>query len=485
MTSETVVEKRFEVDTEGFKTQMTEKKLWSLIGEIITNSFDEEAVKRIDCNIGYHQGRIRVMILDDGEGFRDITEAFTLYMDSYKRVNPEQSGRFNLGEKEFFAVAETATIRTRDNEIYFVDDKRIMKKISHVKGTEISASFDIEVQANTIEYELRKIAVRDGKDLYINNKLVEPKKVVKRFKANLMTVIAQGKNKQLHSVKRECDVVLYDKDAFNTPPILYELGIPVQTLQQDLNWHVDIRQKVPQPTSRDVVSDKYLQTLFAEIAKHTIDIVPTERVGANWINDALKKTDTETTKEIFVKKYGTDKVVVESKTDYRANERAEKAGCYLVKGSQFDSAVRDNLKSNGSLKYASSEYGADEFECAKAVVPTPEMVWFAKVCVVVAKDVIKKIIFVDYVTTKHTEELAEYGSKNLTWNVRTCGGKKFFKTFSPKAIGILVHELSHDKYGGNEGHAHLSLDYLHEMERIAGFVGEKGIQYWIDKVSKP
>ncbi len=69
----------------------------------------------------------------------------------------------------------------------------------------------------------------------------------------------------------------------------------------------------------------------------------------------------------------------------------------------------------------------------------------------------------------------------MTWNVARCGGKKAFDISNPTMIGIMVHELAHDRYGQHNGYAHLSHDYLHEMQRIAGIVGSKGIDYWLKK----
>ena len=60
-------------------------------------------------------------------------------------------------------------------------------------------------------------------------------------------------------------------------------------------------------------------------------------------------------------------------------------------------------------------------------------------------------------------------------------GKKAFEVYPPSAniLGILIHELAHDKYGQHDGTAHLSHDYLHEMQRIAGICFSKGLEHFI------
>jgi len=96
MSQKTLVQRRFEIDTEGFKIQMSEMKLWRLIQEIISNSFDEMPVTEISCDIHENKkNQIIVEITDNGNGFRDEKDIYTLFKDSYKRVNKNQRGRYS------------------------------------------------------------------------------------------------------------------------------------------------------------------------------------------------------------------------------------------------------------------------------------------------------------------------------------------------------------------------------------------------------
>ncbi len=460
-------------------------KLWRLIQEIISNSFDEKEVTEIACDIIENEKKqIKVKIYDNGKGFRDKRDIYTLFKDSYKRTNKNQRGRYNLGEKQFFARAVSGWVKTRETMIEFVDDSKKETKIPSMQGTQVSAIFELEKDESlheTITW-VKKVAVPEGKRLSINFDTIRPKTLVKKFKTRLPTVIAQGANQKMVRRIEDTQVFLYEK-LEDEKPIIFELGCTVQELNQDLKWHVDVRQKIPQTTERDVISDAYLQLLYSKITEKTLDLIDAKSSGGNWINDALKRTSKKTSKEIFKKRFGTDNVMIES-SDYRENERAMEAGVHLVKSGELDSDVVSNLKDQGTLKYASKEFSTSGWETAKRVEPTIDMLNFAGVCRAVARDVIDKNIRVNFVTTDHTPEIAMYGSNNLLWNVRLCGGKKFFVGFVPKAIGILVHELAHDKLGNNDGHAHFSHDYIHEMERIAGLIGSKGIQYWVLKVQK-
>jgi len=488
-----IVQRRFEIDTEGFKTQMSEMSLWRLVQEIISNSFDEKPVTEISCEI--HENKkhqVVVDITDNGTGFRDKKDIYTLFKDSYKRVNKNQRGRYNLGEKQFFARAVSGWVKTGKTLIEFLKDTRRISEIPQIKGAQVHAVFDLEDNeslGNTIT-SVEKVAVPEMKKLKVNSQYVEPKTLIKKFTARLPTLIAEGANQRMVRRVEDTEVFLYEKDQ-QEPPIIFELGCVVQEIKQDLKWHVDIQQKIPQTTDRNVISDSFLQKLYAEITENTLDLIDNKNCGANWINEALKRTDAETSREILKKRYGTENVMIES-SDSAENERARDAGAYLIPQGTLDSGVVDNLKEQGTLKYASKEHSSSGWEHTESVSPTEQMNFFAKVCQAVAKDVIKQDIKVEFVTTKNTDEVADYQkdanifalrpAHSLHWNVRACGGKKFFNDFKAKAVGILCHELAHEKYGQNNGYGHFSNEYIAEFGRVAGEIGKKGIQYWIDKV---
>ena len=43
-------------------------------------------------------GKAEFVVEDDSpDGFRDLTEAYTIFAESYKKVDPEKRGAFNIG----------------------------------------------------------------------------------------------------------------------------------------------------------------------------------------------------------------------------------------------------------------------------------------------------------------------------------------------------------------------------------------------------
>src|SRR6202789_2367208 len=92
----------FDVSREGLGKQAEEHSRGRLIGELIQNALDEAGVTQIAVALAPVPGRplADLTVEDDSpEGFRDLSHAWTLFAESYKRGNPEQRGQYNFGEK--------------------------------------------------------------------------------------------------------------------------------------------------------------------------------------------------------------------------------------------------------------------------------------------------------------------------------------------------------------------------------------------------
>ena len=84
----------FDVDRAGLGKQAEEHGKGRLIGELVQNALDEPGVTRIEITLALVPGRrlADLTVEDDSpEGFRDLSHAYTLFAESYKRVNPRSS----------------------------------------------------------------------------------------------------------------------------------------------------------------------------------------------------------------------------------------------------------------------------------------------------------------------------------------------------------------------------------------------------------
>jgi hypothetical protein len=109
----------FEVDKLGLAQLLERRGKEFALFELVQNGWDEPGVTKV-CVSLEHQGRNRArLVVEDGalEGFKDLSHAFTLSAVSAKKANPEQWGRFNLGEKLVLAISDEVTISTTQGSI--------------------------------------------------------------------------------------------------------------------------------------------------------------------------------------------------------------------------------------------------------------------------------------------------------------------------------------------------------------------------------
>lgn len=104
----------FEVDKQGLAKILERKGKEFALMELIQNAWDEPGVTKVTASLEY-RGRNRALLVvedDAPEGFQNLSHAFTLFAESVKKANPEQRGRFNLGEKLVLALCDEVTIQT-------------------------------------------------------------------------------------------------------------------------------------------------------------------------------------------------------------------------------------------------------------------------------------------------------------------------------------------------------------------------------------
>src|ERR1017187_2732734 len=109
--------------------------------ELVQNAWDEK-VTRVEITLSKPiSGRSTLSVVDDSpEGFRDLTDAYTMYAESYKKSDPGKRGAFNLGEKFVLALCDKATITSTSGQVVFEGDGRRRTKSHRAIGTEFNGS---------------------------------------------------------------------------------------------------------------------------------------------------------------------------------------------------------------------------------------------------------------------------------------------------------------------------------------------------------
>ena len=251
---------RFEVSTEGMKGLHDGRPLWSLVKELVANAWDEETTI---CKVtidgheevfsgGVVKGFIEVAVEDDGGGFKDIADAFTLMAPTSKRQEAGVRGRFNIGEKEILSVALEGKVETVGTTISFPrEGGRVVTKNKRKKGTIVSAIVERPLsEVEETEKALLEFLPPSHITYTINGKVVEPRKKVGVAEGILHTVLATGIGQPLRYSYRKTKIDIFEPR--NGEGHIYEMGITIQPL--DMPYDVDIQQKVPMPPNRDTVT---------------------------------------------------------------------------------------------------------------------------------------------------------------------------------------------------------------------------------------
>src|SRR5438552_484616 len=236
----------FDVSKTGLGKQAEEHGKGRLIGELVQNALDEAGVSQIAVNLALVPGRplADLSVEDDSpEGFRDLSHAWTLFAESYKRGNPEQRGQFNIGEKLLLSVCESATISTTKGTVVFDADGRT----EHPRQKRDCGSvFQGRIKLTREEYPevcdyLRSLLLPEGVIVSFNGDRLLPRQPIRTFEASLETLVADDQGVMRLRV-RKTPVSIFEALPGEVPS-LYEMGLPV--VETGDKWHVNIGQKVP------------------------------------------------------------------------------------------------------------------------------------------------------------------------------------------------------------------------------------------------
>lgn len=375
-------------------------------------------------------------------------------------------------QKQFMATCDYGYIETTDKLIEFKGDER-HETPKKTTGTTVYGELDLgKTHVTEIILRLKRIITPADKKFFLNGEEIKSRKTFKTFETVLETVVPSRENPRVMSrSKRKTIIDLYELEG-TEKPWLYELGMPVQHVGEGLPWHVNVNQKVWQNINRDTVSEAYLDDLFASIVNNCHGMIPKDKASANFVRIGLGDATKEAAEDLIEKAFG-DKVFFKS-TDYRANEAAMEEGVVLPH-EIFDADTRRHLNDIGVVSYASQEFKVHLDGEKLFKNQTPRMDWFAKIVKEIANDVLKHDIEVKFVSGADMDAYAYYNrlTKTMAWNVSKLG-KNFFEEMSPRAVGYIIHELAHDAET-EEGTAHLTMEYVDEMQRIGGLIGFKGI----------
>ncbi len=454
----------FDVDRDGLRKLLERRGMQFALYELVQNAWDQN-VREVRVTFTKPSGsRIADLVVsdDDPEGFANLADAYTLFAESYKKANPQQRGRFNIGEKLVIAICEESCILTTKGGVEFVGNERKSLR----RHTESGSIFSGKLRITSPDFAdcceaMRRLIPPEGIDTYFNGELLqsrEPISVIK--KVSLATEISDPEG-ILRRTTRQTDVRVYEPLPGEVG-MLYELGIPVVETGDD--YHVDVQQKVPLTLDRDNVPPSFIRTIRTAVLNEVHRDLDMETANHLWVKQAMEDPDVseDAVRSVIKNRFG-DKVVAYDPSDPESNNRATAEGFTVVHGRSLGKEEWQNVrKVIGVMPSASSMFPTDPgtIVASEPIEPTAQE---AKMIVGIkrlARTLIGADISVDIVNSHRESAAARYGHRHMMVN-RAKVGRKWFDVLDESSVSLIIHELGHE-YSSN----HLSEAYYRALTNL-------------------
>lgn len=451
---------KLEVDAQGLAKLIEKKgKAW-VVFELLQNGIDEAGVTEVTIYLEPLANRpvARLIVEDDSpEGFRNLSHAYTLFAESYKKDNPVQRGIWNLGEKLVLALCNRAEISTTKGTVIFEGNTRRQTRAKRERGTRFTAEIRMtRAEMAEVEREVQRVIPPRGITVKFNGKVLERPDHAHMFWCVLPTRRADEEGNVV-ATTRKTDVTLFEVDEFDPPePWIYEMGIPVCPLEGGERWSVDVGQKVPLNMQRDNVTAAYLKTLRVTVLNEMHEHLEKDDVTQPWASEATddKRCTPEAITRTLDLQYGKKRVVFDP-SDPEGTKLAMSKGYAVIHGGAHSRGTWDNIKSAGAALPAGQVTPSPKaYGDGPPADSVPESKWTSEQRQAIGY--IRSIgeVLLGYTPTVKIVKVPRFqfaaawcDSGELHLNINNLG-HKWFKRITEgdmeQANSLLIHEFAHD-----------------------------------------
>lgn len=342
----------FNVDKEGLAKILERRGRAFAVLELVQNAWDENS-SQVDVileHITGRRGRAKLVVEDDNpDGFQDIAHSYTLFAESYKKDNPEQRGRFNLGGKLVLSICDEARIISTDDGVVFNENGRNHSPKRTDSGSRFEATMRMTKKQVEATHGVVESLIPPSDVVTTYNGMEIPQRTPEAtFEITLPTEIADEEGR-LKRTRRKTEVAVYEPLGDEDPHI-YEMGIPVVETDR---WHLDVQQKVPLSMERDNVTPAYAQKLRTAVVNRMSDRLSDDEAAKGWVTDGISDPDADpdAVEEVVQKRFG-KKAVIHDPSDPEANKKAASQGYEVVSGGTLPGGAWENIKENEILEPA-------------------------------------------------------------------------------------------------------------------------------------
>ncbi len=323
-----------------------------MVFELVQNAYDTDAT-RVDVILTKPNkyGKSTLTCTDNApDGYRDLSEAHTLFGSSMKKGDPSLRGRFNAGEKFVIVMCDSAKVTSTTGQVQFLANgkRKVTSEITTKAGTVFEGVLDM-IEEEWAEVGRQVLLLFPPIATTYNGVEVRQRNPLKTFEETLPTEIANDRG-VLTPRKRKTEVRVYQPQP-GEMPMIYERGIPV--VEHDGKFHVSVEQKIPLNTERDNVTPAYLKNLHAVVLQQMIDHISDDDAAQPWAAAAVEtgKLTNVTLQKVAVKRFG-DKAVVHDHVDIGSNRKAAEKGANVLGRGSMSPGERKVFLGAGALKKA-------------------------------------------------------------------------------------------------------------------------------------
>ena len=454
----------FEVDRKGLAEVAKRRGMAFIVTEPVQNAWDEDITEcAIQMTAVPGKPQVELIVTDDSpDGFRDMADSYMMFRQSYKLANPEQRGRFNIGEKLLLAVAVKARITSTTGCVIFSEKGRTTGRTRLPRGSTLQATLKMtrEELDEAVKFA-HTLIPPPGIKTWVNGHLLTERVPLAEGTYSLDTEV-RGEEGGFKYTTRRTILRVYEVLAGETAH-MYEMGIPVDEIE--CPWHVEVAQKIPLSMDRSSVRYGFRTSLEQFAAEIMSDQMTEEQTKGGWVSNALAYMDDEDAVRRIVKKRFGDAVIYDPSSP-ESNKLAIDAGYTLVHGGELSKAAWNNIKGAEALKPAGQLFDDGRVEGDIDGVPQVEKSEWTPMMRRVA----------DYAGA-FAEHVLGHGMRVIFYDDPRLGFEAFcchrvialnaaLVSFQQQDLdALLIHECAHDKVSDHLTHA-----YHRECCRIGALV---------------
>jgi len=270
----------FAVDVQKRAAVVRSRDIGVVMKELLANGLDAGASQiALSCKVvagtrrdGTGMRAFHVECSDDGNGC-DAPDILRRVGSSTSDLHAETRGRFGQGLIDVLAISTSSEIRALRHRLLFDSGGC---QISGVKESLSGLLMNAIIRhggegLDTLDDYFGSMIIPDGIDVRFNGRRVEHRQAQRVIlSVNLQTVAFDPRTDRVRKYRRSTPVEIHAR--YGDCPMIYELGIPVDQAPWSLPFDINVMQKTPLDTERNMLPGKYKAHLISELVAPMSDV---------------------------------------------------------------------------------------------------------------------------------------------------------------------------------------------------------------------